>query len=91
MSKTNEKTQGLAPATAAPAGPSNLAVVQSSSAAEADQVVKTIHQGEAVIPKPKDEYRGLGGLYRMVGGVRTRVAFTKPADTQNTDGKEAKQ
>lgn len=85
MSRTHDKTQGPAQETGAPTGATDLAVVQPASATETEQ----IHRGEAIVPK--DEYLGRGGLYRMVNGVRTRVAVTQPAATHKADAKETKQ
>lgn len=80
MSKPHDKTQGPAQETAAPTGATDLALVQP---AKADQ--------KAPAAPLSDAFHGRGGLYRMVGGVRTRVAVTQPAETQKADAKEAKQ
>lgn len=79
MSKTNDKDK-TSSASAAPTGATGLAVVQSA---------KTDQDAPAV-PLPED-FHGRGGLYRMVNGVRTRVAVTQPAATYKADAKEPKQ
>ena len=79
MNKPHDKDKAAsAPNTTT--GPTDLAVVQPAQTGKAAQAAPS-----------HDEFHGRGGLYRMVNGVRTRIAVTKPAATPKADAKEAKQ
>lgn len=79
MNKPHDKDKAAsAPNTTT--GPTDLAVVQPAQTGKAAQAAPS-----------HDEFHGRGGIYRMVNGVRQRVAVTQPAATHQADAKEAKQ